>query len=500
MNKYNIYRIKKDKEEALVEKLESVGLESVCAIEAGEFLLNFFFSREPDEVDIWWVETYGGFLKGIEPPKNRIYFGLLILSSEDKCYAVSLGKSHFYLRQFCDSDFGLNLAERIIDQDNLKIKSSKFYKSRKSKIITTYHDGIEIDYDSGESMHFLKAKTIEANTWGKTASFGSSVQFNLDTLPTELPGFLTRIEQELAKPPLFSLPKVDVVLDEAKIEELNQKLANAILASEKDSEVGVDEFTVSGVNFIFSDADEYSLCLKGHSRDKVKVESLSIENLLRFVQDTRINLHETLDDIQVHVHREYGRDYSQPLKFYLDFIDDEERHCLIDGVWHKFNLSYLEYLKHEVDVLDVEYNEAYDIERGANEDAFNKARAENDGFINYDKELTSLDGKYRVEKMDLYKENDLFFVKIGTPQKLSYVIDQAITTVKILQNRESVIEIDGVEVPVKRICIWIILDRREKLNKLSDINSLIFHMKLVEWKKIVLDAGYQPKVFMNYLI
>ncbi|MFC1879853.1 hypothetical protein ACFLZW_08070, partial [Chloroflexota bacterium] len=83
---------------------------------------------------------------------------------------------------------------------------------------------------------------------------------------------------------------------------------------------------------------------------------------------------------------------------------------------------------------------------------------------------------------------------------LSYVIDQAITTVKILQNRESSIEIDGIEVSVKSVCIWIILDRKEKIANLSDINSLIFHMKLVEWKKIVLDAGYQPKVILNFVI
>lgn len=185
----------------------------------------------------------------------------------------------------------------------------------------------------------------------------------------------------------------------------------------------MEEFTISGVNFIFSDADNYSLYLKGHSREKIEVENLNIDNLLAFVKETGINLHETLDDIQVHVHREHGRNYSQPLKFYLDFIDDEERHCLIDGVWHKFNQSYLEYLQREVDTIELEYNEVFDIDKGVNEDAFNKARVEKDGFINYDKELTSLDGKYRIEKMDLYKDNDLFFVKIGTPQKLSYVID-----------------------------------------------------------------------------
>jgi len=499
MSKYNIYRLKKNSEEALLEKFDDVGMDLVNTTEIDVYSLRFYFSKKPDEVDIWWADTYSDFLDAAEPPKNRIYFGALLVSSEDWLYAVSLGKSHFYLRQFCDSDFGLNLAERIIDQYNLKIKNSKFYQSRKSKTITTYHEGIEIDYDSGESMHYLKAKTIDDEVWGKVASFGSSVQLNLDLLPTELPGLITKIEEELGNPPLFTLPKVDRVQDKDTIEVLDMKLANAILASEEGSDVGVEEFTVSGVNFIFADEDAYSLYIKGRSREKVKIESLNISNLLNFIRDTSINIHEMLNEIKVHVHREHGRNYSQPLKFYLDFIDDEERYCLIEGIWHKFNQSYLTYLQQEVDALGFEYNEAFNISAEVTEDAFNESRAENDGFLNYDKELSSLDGKYRVEKMDLYKDEELFFVKIGTPQKLSYVVDQAKTTVKILQNRESIIEIDGDEVKVKGVCLWIILDRRGKIEKLSEINSIIFHMKLVDWKKVVLDAGYTPRVIVNYV-
>lgn len=499
MNKYNIYKIKKDNEEALISKLESVGLELVSERKVGLFTLSFFFSREPDEIDIWWVKTYRDFLEGVETPKNRVFYSALLISSKDKSYVISLGKSHFYLRPFCDSDFGLSMAERIVDPDNLKIKNSKFYQSRKSKTITTYHDGIEIDYDSGESMHFLKARTRDEESWGKMASFGNSVQLNLDMHPSELPDLIIRIEQELAKPPLLNLPKVDLVRDEAKIVELNQALVKAILAVGESSDVSVDEFTVSGVNFIFSDTHDYSLFLKGHKREKMRLGELSTGGIIRFVEKTGIDLQETIDDIQVHVHREYGRDYSQPLKEFLDFVGDEDRHCLLDGKWHKFNQSYLKFLQREVDSLKPSYDEKFDIDDTVNEDAFNNERSEKDGFINYDKELTSLDGKYRVEKMDLYKDKTLYFVKIGKLQKLSYAIDQALTTVKILQNRESIIEINGEKVNVESICLWIVLDRKGKIERLSDLNSIIFHMKLVEWKRVVSNAGYDPKIKLNYV-
>ena len=101
--------------------------------------------------------------------------------------------------------------------------------------------------------------------------------------------------------------------------------------------------------------------------------------------------------------------------------------------------------------------------------------------------------------MDLYKDSVLYFVKKGIPQKLSYVIDQAINTVKILQNNADSIEIEGEEMKVKGICLWIILERQTTIERLSNINSIILHMKLVEWKRILIDAGFQPLVNINYL-
>jgi len=113
--------------------------------------------------------------------------------------------------------------------------------------------------------------------------------------------------------------------------------------------------------------------------------------------------------------------------------------------------------------------------------------------------LTSLGGRYRVKKKDLYKDNILYFVKKGKPQKLSYVIDQAVNTVKILQNKAASIEINGVEVKIDGICLWILLDRQTEIKKISEINSIILHMKLVEWRKILIDAGFKPLININYL-
>jgi uncharacterized protein (TIGR04141 family) len=499
--KYNIYRLKKELEQSLIDKLtsESVGLQMMDEKEVDGFRLRFFFSTKPDEVEIWWINVYADFFTNNEnKPKNQLYFGLLLISNEELSYAISLGKTHFYLKDFCDPDFGLELAQRIADEKDFRIKNSKFYKSLKSKTITTYQKGSMLDYDSGESMHYLRAKTIDSELWGKVASFGSSAQLALSISPLKLPEVIKRIESELSNAARFEIPKADEIRDNKKIAELDKKLARAIATSGEVSNLSVDEVSVSGVDFVFSDRNNYKLFVKGNSETQDEVDEISIEKLVRFAKINGINLETDLNSIYVYMYNEYGRGHSQPVKAVLDYIDERERYCLIDGKWHKFNQSYLKFLATQVDTIPCdEYNSDWNISGEMEEGDFNKARL-NDGFLNLDKELTTLDGKYRWEKMDLYKDGTLYFVKIGVPQKLGYVIDQAINTVKLLQQHDNGMIVDETELPVKTICLWIIFKRKSKIQKLSELNSIIFHMKLVDWKKTVDNAGYQPLIKINY--
>jgi hypothetical protein len=82
---------------------------------------------------------------------------------------------------------------------------------------------------------------------------------------------------------------------------------------------------------------------------------------------------------------------------------------------------------------------------------FNSMR-EAEGFTNLDRQIETLQ-QYKIEKLDLYKDNIIYFVKIGTPQKLGYVIDQAIATLKILQSQTSGIKINGQEIKPKGVCL-----------------------------------------------
>jgi len=495
MPKYNIYKIQSENLSILRKKFESVGLTSRGESFIGDYRADFYFSDEPDYVDIWWIELYKDFIKIHENnlPKNKLYFGVLLLSKESNCYAISFGKSHFYLREFCDSEFGLNLAERIVDENNLRMKTSKLFGGKRNKNITSYQDGSPIEYDSGESFQYIKAKTIDEKIWGKVVSFGASVQFQLNLSPHKLNEFLDAIEKKLNDPPLFALPRVEEVKDREIIQTLDEKLVDSILSYS--TETLTDEVYVSGVDFVFSENNQYSFYVKGNmSRDMIYGD-LNINRLIDFVNENKIDLKKQLNQIKVRIKNEHSRLRSEPLKNVLDFVDDE-RYCLMNGRWYRFNQSYISYLQKEVDKIKIFNHDRLFLPKDLTEDQFNRDKV-TEGFLHFDKNFT-FKQKYKIEKMDLYKDNTLYFVKMGQPQNLGYVIDQSINTVRILQNNEEEIRIEGVKVNPENMCLWLILERKRTIQKLSELKSLIFLMKLVDWKRIVTSAGYTPIINIGY--
>ena len=497
MPRYNIYKIQPEKISSLRKKLESVGLVLKTEKMIGDYRAEFYFSDEPDSVEIWWVKLYKDLID-IEDenlPKNQFYFGVLIMSKAKNYYAISLGKSHFYLRDFCDSDFGLNLAERIVDQNNLRMKTSRLFGGRKNKNITTYQDGSPIEYDSGESFQYVKAKTIDKKMWGNVVSFGASVLFQIDLKPTKLNVLLDAIEKKISEPSLFTLPKVDEVKDEKLIQNLDEKLVEAILSHS--IETLTDEVSVYGVDFVFSDNNQYAFYMKGNKpREKeLNYGDLNIHRLIEFIKENKIDLKRDINNIKVRITNEQSRPRSEPLKNTLDFVDDEG-HCLMNGRWYRFNQSYITYLQNEVDKINIAIHDYEFLPKDLDEAKFNRDK-ESEGFLCFDKDFT-FKKKYRIEKMDLYKDGTLYFVKMGTPQKLGYVIDQSLNTVRILQNYEDYIEINGEKVRPKNICLWLILERKNTIQKISELKSLILLMKLVEWRKTVISADFNPIINIGY--
>jgi uncharacterized protein (TIGR04141 family) len=496
--KFNIHRVSGDLE-SLLEKFQIVGLKKVADKEVDGCRLQFYFSEEPEFVEIWWAELYSEYLSSMgKLLRNTNYYGALIISCDSSHFVVSLGKTHFYLRNFCDPDFGLDLAQRIADERNLRIKNSKFFQSTRSKIITTYMNGVPWEYDSGESMHYLKAKTIDEHVWGKVASFGTSVQLVLPFMPEDLPDLIRKMLRKLDEEPRFEIPRADLIKDDVQKASLDRKLARAIMGKGGRSPLAVGEFSVSGIEFVFSDADSYLIYMPYHKDDGMLVNDLTIEALRDFVHGNSIDLETALNDIRVVVSRR-GNSYTEHLKHYLEFVDDDKALCHLDGNWYRFNQSYVRYLAGQVDSLVLDHDPAFDTSDDAmTEDHFVQSRAKQNGFTATHRVATQVDNKFSIEEMDLYKDHIAYFVKVGQPPDMCYLIDQSLNMVQLMRSGTLEPRVNGVPARVGSVCLWMVLERETKLNKLSDIRSIILQMKLVEWKRAVANAGYEPKVCVNY--
>lgn len=477
MAKYNLYRLMPERRFELMTKLRAAGLESAKKVEVGDCTLEFMYSHDPEGSDIWWTKTYRDFFDGAEPPKNVVHCAAFFIYNDAFCYAAALGKTFIQIKNYCDPDFGINMAERIAS-DHVKIKNSKFYKSRRNRVASTYQAGNRIEIDSGESLDMIRAATVDPALWGAEANFGTAVQFSLDIAPDQLPPFIKRVEEVLSQPSRMDFPKVALLRDSVRLKDLDAALAQALLA-------GSDN-----VLLISSDNCQYGFYLQGGYGNLSDKGVLNKKALGLFLDLQSVNLTEQINDIKVRVFDPEGRERSKNFKAMIDYLDEENRICLIDGKWYRYNQSFLNFLRREADTVLIEKDSGSAAE---SEEEFIEAQAKA-GFIDCRLGIAGLNEKFKVNKLDLFKDGTLYFVKTGLPESVNYAVDQAINVTKYLQAGRGQIELAGQTLDVQRIGLWLVIKGSKTIGRLSEVNSLNFLMKIADWKRAVLNAGFRPRV------
>ncbi len=508
MHKYNVYRIEKDKEADLLRKFAGVGLVRQGSQEAAGFTMTLFVSEQPEARVPRWCSQYEGFLPAAHGIADKAHYGVFLASNDAACYAVSLGKSHFYLRDYCDSDFGVELGLRIADKGEFKRKSSQFFGGKRTKGIVLYGDGSGIDFDSAESIDYFKAKPVDQATWGKSVGFGSSVLLSVKTAPVDLPYLLAEMENQLRLPPSISIPRATKVAAKERIAELDHALVQAILAGDE-AQVNAGDLALSGVEFIFRDNCRFTL---KHGRQRSEcLGHLTLESLREFLGEFNIDLTQSLDKINVQVEEDGKAGYTKPLRWFLEYVS--EPYFLKEGKWYEFNQDYIRHVEREVDGIELEDGREQNYSEAARK-AW--ARAQPDGTITYAEyyyntmraaegyelmdrvAIETLRNKYSVEKLDLLKDGGFYYVKIGEPPELGYAVDQSMVMLRLLAENPDGIELGGEVVKPKKIVLWFVLERGNEIERLSEIKSLILHMKVCEWRRMCRNLGIAHAIRVSY--
>lgn len=513
MPKLNLYRVNKQREAALLERASEAGLTELSRRSVDGFEIIWLFSSGGTCADIPWLDLFAGVLPAGSHPQNLFHFGMILFTTPTLCYALSMGKSHFYLKDYCDSDFGITLGERISD-GTAKQKCSRLFGSTGTSAILSYRDGTDLDYQPGEALEHLKGGTIDSDEWGKTASFGQSYQTHLPKTVEGIPALIRQIETTLAAPARQPLPRLELVSDDATKEALDAELGQAI-AQGTNAVLQFQQTQVVGVSFVFLDEASYELC-HGRHRQPVDGEP-TLDDLRQFAAARGLTRPDQWGSIRVRVTPEEGKQYSKPIRDMIEYVNPD-RYLLYRGKWHRFDQNYLTLLTDGIDqrvVFDsadlVDFPQAeYDVwKTNADLDPTREHREEfiiermhGAGHSLLHKRPFAA-GRFSQELADLYHGGALIFIKAGLTKTLGAVITQSKRTIALLRNRTAQPLLDewktqGLIGEVREMCLLLLMERASQITALSQIRSLAFLIELADWQRQCVDAGFAPRVRVGY--
>jgi len=495
--KLNIFAVPSENIAPMEEKFETVGLKSIHnGVQAG-WKTTFYFSIDEEPNPIPWVGTFADFF-GDTDFHNLIYFGAYLFQKEDRCFVLTYGKSHFYARPFCDHDFGIEVAKRIADENDIKQTASKKFAGKKKKEIKSYTSNTPLDIESGESVDYIKA-AIELHAreeFGPSGKFGSSVLLNVPTGKDEIGDLLDKLTALLESDARFALPRTTVITDETEVHKYNGKLLAAITSDQELAGFTHSGHDIVGVDFVFSGNEKFTLSCRGHKQVELGDREFDLPTLRSYISSEHIDADDILK-IRIRIDNEGQRSYSKPLKEALDFIVDGENIMLSQGRWVRFNEDYVSQLNDYLDSIAIEPTEPE--LRGIHmpEPAFNKSDTIRKlGYVVADKDFSKIRTRLStpIEAWDLHRDDTVYAVKFGTAQKLGYVCDQAIAVLEIIRNNANVKKLNH---EVKIYCLWLGLKLQHLPERLSDSNSIILKQKIEAWARRCRELGIEPRIKLS---
>lgn len=487
--KLNIFRICKNNVAFMKEKFNKIGLNPIHSESQLDWDATFYFSQDEEPCQIPWVETYKNVFKS-NNFKNHIYFGAYVFEKNDQCFVLSFGKTHFFIRPYCERNFGIEVAKRISNETDIRQIASKKFAGKKKKEIKSYISNSTLDIESGEAIEFLRSSITEEkqDLFGKSGKFGESIFITPYLGEKDIGDFFDKLLYVLNEEPKFKLPRTQVIKD---VEDYDNKLINSIKTTETEVDFSDNTHDIAGVDFVFSGNESYTLQCRNYSSKKC--ENLSIYFLKKYISENSI-LDQDILKIKVKIENEGQKTYSKDLKQSLDFVIDDENIILVNGNWVHFNEDYIEQLNTYIDGVEIEETEEQFRDILAIEPAFNSSEGiRKAGYSVADKDFSKIKTHLPtpVEAWDLKKGDTVYAVKFGTAQKLSYVCAQALGVLEIIRNKANIEKIDN---NIKSYCLWLGYEAEKRLSKISDSRSIILRQSIEVWARKCRELGIKPKL------
>lgn len=537
----NLYKIDNDKSREFykslkekMEEIETIECDKSTSEESHIFSCTLYLSIPDEEKSIAWNwllrEFNADSIKTVSSPKAV----LVIEHNYGIIYAITFGHAFFLVDKYCDRDFGFAFGRKL-EYEEIKTTTLTTPGLRRNKVVNTYINYSELEFESGESFAKLKAKEILPDGFSlykPSLEIGTSIRFNTESDSLDrIIELISHVEEALKNPEdKCKIPVFSKITDKDYIAKLEKMLRDQIRQGQ--AVINISELDIVGVTEVFNNNDgTFMLKYKRHEKE---ISVLNAESIREFCEENSIDYESNVLDIRV-VSFYNGEPVENRLVHdMIDYIIDDEQILLSKGIWYKYNDDYLEYLRDSLAEIETVYDRQFDFSEsihdryvedlfntekhdpqyaGLNDEqikkiiknkhyaerAFNELRSRDDGFICYDRALKEA-GKERIEVMDLYKDGFMYAVKIGnSSSKLCYVVDQSLTALKLYKKGL----LPGTP-SITTAVIWLVLETNTHIEDdngtpvLDNLKMLMLKNRLDQWKKAVRLMGLKPIIQINY--
>ena len=497
--KINVFKIENDSVSDLADELLENEYKIAAEKEDEHCHLVLYVKKKHSENE-GWLNYYKDLVS--EEDFSRLTSGLMsealsgvfLVETDEYSFAIVHGQAHFIVRKHCNKDFGLDLAERIVDPKGLKMKHSQTFTSASKKDITSYTQRRNMgdSQEYGEAFSYVKCKTINKEEWGESADFGESVRFSFgkgfSPRPDELYRLTDRIHNVMLTNAKVQLPRYHKVTNK----EITKKLDAELKKHFKDylTGVNVDDYWLTGVSFNFSNDYHYSIRFLRSDLSEI-MESIDITMIRKIVMDNMDTIGEHIEYLKLVFYDENDEcSFAKPL---LEFIQitleyDEKYYVLFHNEWVEFSDSYVTYIKEQVDSISFEIKNA----GKKTETQLISSLVKTGKYKQLHKHNVYYKG-FCIEKADLMDNDNVIMIKDQRGQAdLVYLIKQATTALRLTDAGEIGENIfNG-----RNVCLWMLVNRKQ-LKKLSDFKSFHLLDALNDFKREVTNKNLTPVVWIS---
>lgn len=362
---------------------------------------------------------------------------ILFVEHNSKIFALTGGYGYTKLpKEFMVDNFGLEMAKRLIDENEIKGLTQKAMKGATRQIhrgLVGYKPGLDLD-NYNRLLRAIEGRAIDERfglnvTGRKSLSF--SKQLTFDGLTTIFQA-ISEVEQQ---PPQFEFPEsFELIEEQGKKEILNGLLVeefNRFLNGQGDCERLYLELKDLFMQF---QCASFSLVYQGQTFD---LEYFNPENVRRILVAEGLTTISSIDDlkrIRINGKNDLGHFVleAEPLLDILIYELDYEGafYLLSEKKWYKLLDGFKRYIDTQINQVTVETDllPVWDTDMHPAEGQYNDAVAAAKGWIKLDADCVMVKGRSKIEVCDLYDSAQKKFIHVkrtwGT--KTSYLFAQGL--------------------------------------------------------------------------